>query len=338
MTGEKYCASRSRNELVFMAGVLGMACDISYLWYSHAYTKTIATAKATTANQQLARVVATATEWMANNPADHTNDAAIEIEKQFIDALVNPFVTDRQAAEGVLTRLRQTRESVLNREQQAKIKRLLSKQLASDASEVLKAAKTLIEQKDVLAAIVKLRQCLEHAKATEKTEAQRLLTEAEYSISDTRAYETLILLHEDDFFRVTLTRSMIDRDITHSSLVDVYKCTVRRNIERAIQRRQELRELAEARRTIDRLTAAQLQYNQSAKTAAIKIEASLAYLAKGYVCIEKEIQNTDTALRKIDMLVISSRQKLNAPWSGPTEIVVIDAKRIGAAMSEIILY
>lgn len=181
---------RSQVRLSLAIGLLGITSSIGAIWYSysqhqHFQDKTREIAAATA---QLAAASSAATEWIAK-PSDEQldDDFACKIETQLITALANPYATNRPPAEEQLKELRKTREEGRKLKQLQDVEQQVAKQLAGQTVALLEDAKALLQQKDIPAAIVKLKKYLADPEAPNLKDAQQLLIQAERSLSDERA-------------------------------------------------------------------------------------------------------------------------------------------------------
>lgn len=151
----------------------------------------------------------------------------------------------------MLTQVRRRRKQLA---EQARIE-----QAQREAIAILEDAKTQLDGREVADAITLLRKYVAHPHATEKDHAQRLLAEAETAVSDILTLDALIAMSAEEFDRVKTGAEMSDGKVTHPVLLAVRKETVQRNLDKAVQRREESRIAAEKRLEAERLAAMERQ-------------------------------------------------------------------------------
>lgn len=115
------------------------------------------------------------------------------------------------------------------------------RQLQQAADKVFAHAKRQLEARKLESAAKLLDEYIANSHATEATEAKSLRQQVDAATSDDLTLSTLVQLNETEFDRAKSSGVIQDRKITHAVLVAVRKETIERNIERAVQRRDENR-------------------------------------------------------------------------------------------------
>ncbi len=231
-----------KTTLITIWGTVGafvLACVLFLVWYSHFSHQT----KIAAANDGISKAVAIANDWLASNRSDDGET----VERQLSEALANEHATEKLDSEAVLNQVRQRRNQFA---EQARME-----QLQRQATAVFDDAKRQIDRKQVREGITLLQKYILDPHATEKAEAQRLLNEAEIAISDMLTYNTLAGMPEEEFARAKDGRGIDDGKVTHPPLVVVRNETIRKNIDKAYQKREEIRLAEEKRRKAERLAA-----------------------------------------------------------------------------------
>lgn len=220
-------------------GVFALACVLFLVWFSHSSHQ----GKITAANEHISQAVASANDWLGgDSPLDGE-----AVEQELAEALKDQVATERGDGESVLSQVRQRREQLA---EESRIE-----QGHREATAIWNDAKRQIDGKRVAEAIALLRKYVADPHATEKTDAQRLLAEAETAVSDRLALDALIAMTDEDFGRAKTAGEFRDGKVTHPALVAVRSETVQRNLEKAVERREEIRIAEEKRREVERLAA-----------------------------------------------------------------------------------
>jgi hypothetical protein len=108
------------------------------------------------------------------------------------------------------------------------------------AAQLLKDAKSRIDSKEIDKAISLLKQYLAQPLGADKEEAQRLLREAEKATSETAIVEVLIAMDDENFESVRRSGKVAGSQVTHPTLNAIYQEALRRSIEKATKRRDEI--------------------------------------------------------------------------------------------------
>jgi hypothetical protein len=246
-------APRSENEsegmsrhtfiaLWWFVGVFTLGCIIFLVWHFHSSNQ----ARIAGANDRIAQAVATAKEWAAGKSL--LDDEAAE--RQLAEALKDEVATEKGSAESVLSQVRQRREQLA---------------MQREAAAILEDAKKRLDEKEVAEAMALLEKYLAHPHATEKADAQRLLAEAEMAVSDMLTLDALIVMSDEEFDRVKASTVIDDGKVKHPVLVAVREVTTQRNLDKAAQRREELKLAEEKRREAERLVALERQRQEDAR-------------------------------------------------------------------------
>lgn len=236
----------SRKTLTAMwsfAALFALICLAFVVWHSNFTRKQQLAA----ANQRLSEAVAAAKEWASGNSSI---DGAV-IEKQLVDALADANGTDNNDGEAILKQVRERRGQI---EEENRIK---ASQL--EATAIFRDAKKHIDSKHLAEGVELLRTYLSHPNAGERAEAERLVAEAETAQSDTVTLDALVSMNDEAFNRASTTKTIDDGKVTHPVLVAVRTETVQRTLDKATQRRAELKSMEEARRKTEELAAMERQ-------------------------------------------------------------------------------
>ena len=205
-------------------GVFVLACVLFVVWHSHSSHQ----AKVAAANDRISEAVASANDWLAGNSSLDGES----VEERLVDALKNDDAKERTDGEAALDKVRQRREQLFKR---------------AETAAIFEEAKKLLDGRNIDKAIELLRQYAVDPHSTEKTDAQRLLAEAETAVSDSQALETLVAMTDEDFDRVKATGEIRDGKVGHPVLTAVRAETIQRTLKPAGERRQEIK-LAEEKR------------------------------------------------------------------------------------------
>jgi hypothetical protein len=237
-------------------GVFAVGCVLFLFWYSHSTNQ----AKIAAANDRIAQAVNKANQWITAGNQSPDSDA---VEQELAAALKDEVATDKHNGDAVLIDVRKRREQL------AKEARIAQAQRQATAK--FNDAKRNIDGKDVPGAIALLREYVANPNATEKAVGQRLLAEAELAVSDTFTFDTLVAMDKTAFSRAKTEGSITDGKITNPVLLTVRTDTIRRNLDKAAQRREEI-EIAEKQRLeAERLATMQRQKEQEEQR---KLEAA----------------------------------------------------------------
>ncbi|MCB9953266.1 MAG: hypothetical protein H6824_20015 [Planctomycetaceae bacterium] len=218
-------------------GIFALACIFFVVWHSHSSHQL----QIASANDRISDAVVSATEWIAGKSS---LDGEV-VEQQLVVALQDDNATERTNGEATLA---QVRERLVQLAEEARIEK--SEQ---DATAIFEDAKMRLNEKEVERAIELLGKYVTHPHATSKAEAQLLLAEAKIAVSDMLVVEVLVDMTDEDFDRVTTTGEISDGKVRHPILVVVRSETVRRNLKKAAQRREEVRIAEEKRVETERL-------------------------------------------------------------------------------------
>ncbi len=236
----------SKNTLIVLWSTVGLVvvgAVLFLVWHS----RSLQQAKIAAANDRISQAVAAANEWMTRKSL-RDGDA---IEQQLADALHDEVATQRGTGDSLLSEVRKRRDQLA---EQVRIE-----QSQREAAALFNDAKRQIEARRITDASALLRRYVAHPHATEKPDAQRLLDEMETATSDALTLDALIALSNDDFSRVKAGGAIEDGRVTHPVVVAARNETVHRNVDKALQRREEIRIADEKRKETERLAAMQRQ-------------------------------------------------------------------------------
>jgi len=218
----------SKTTLITMCSVVGglaLGCALFLVWHSNsAHQK-----KISDANVALSNAVSEAQEWLSNGDGE-----ADAIENALSDSLQNQLVTEKSKGEAVLADVQKRRAEIV-------------------ADATFDSAKEKLGQKEITDAVSLLEKYVADPNATEKSEAQSLLSQAEVAMSDKLALDTLNSMSDEEFDRVKASGIIGDGKVTHPILLAVRKDTVQRQLESVGKQREEIRIADEKRRETERL-------------------------------------------------------------------------------------
>jgi len=257
----------SRTTLVTLwsfVGVFALACVLLLAWHSYSSHQATITA----ANDRISEAVASANEWIAGK-SSLDGEA---VEQRLVDALQDHDATERTDGQAALARVRQRREQLA---EQARIE--LAEQ---EATAIFEDAKKRLDGNDVEKAIELIRKYVAHPHATEKTDAERLLTEAKTAVSDSLTLDTLMAMSDEEFARVKSSGQIKDDRVRHPILLAVRSETVQRNLDREVRRREEIRVAEEKRREAERLAAMERQRREEERRIAEEAKRQAAMKAE----------------------------------------------------------
>jgi len=232
----------SRKTLVAMwsfVGVFALGCVVFLVWHSHSSHQ----AKIAAANERISQAIAAANEWVAGQSSVDGE----AIERQLAGALKDEDATEKGNGDAVLSQVRQRRQQLA---EQARIE-----QAQRRATAIFNDAKREIDAKRVTEAITLLRKYVADPHATEQGEAQRLLAEAETAVSDMLTLDALVVMNDAAFERAKTAGTIDDGKVTHPVLLGVRSETIQRNLDKAAQRRAEMKVVEEKRREAERVAA-----------------------------------------------------------------------------------
>lgn len=175
------------------------------------------------------KILANATRQLKNGELDRANS--------LVDAYVNdPHATDIAAAESLRQQVK-TAKADIQRHQSQKA-----------ANELFADAKRQLETQRLETAAELLDEYVANPHATEIKEAQTLRQQLDTAASDDQTLASLLQLDDAEFDRAKADGVLDDGQVTHPLLIAVRKETIERNLELAIQRREENRLIEERRR------------------------------------------------------------------------------------------
>ena len=153
---------------------------------------------------------------------------AENVEHRLMKAIAANDVSEKANADAVLETVRTRRA-----------------ELAADS--LFDSAKTKLDAKAIVEAVALLKRYVADPHATKKPEAKQLLADCDLATSESAAIETLMAMSDEQFAQFRNTGKLDDRKITHPILVEIRATTLRRNLETANRRREEIK-IAEANR------------------------------------------------------------------------------------------
>lgn len=225
--------SMSRNTLFALwsfVGVFALACVLFLVWNSHSSHQ----AKVAAANGLISDAVVSANEWISGNSL-LTGEA---VEQRLSDVMKNVDATERTDGEATLAKTRQRRKQLVEQ---------------AEATAIYVAGKKRLDTNDVQNAIELLSKYVADPNATEKADAQRLLTDARIAVSDSQSLDVLVAMTDEEFDRVQATGEIKDGKFTHPALMAAHTETIQRNLNRAAERRMKIKLADEKRREKERL-------------------------------------------------------------------------------------
>ena len=183
------------------------------------------------------------------------------VEHRLMKAIAANDVSDKANADAVLETVRTRRA-----------------ELAADS--LFDSAKAKLDAKAIVEAVALLQRYVADGHATKKPEAQRLLADYDLATSDKAALQTLMALSDERFVQFRNTGKLDDRKITHPILVEIRATTLRRNLQTANQRREEIR-IAEAKRQQDeKIAEAKRQESERLALEAARRDVATVWLHK----------------------------------------------------------
>lgn len=254
---EGEAAGTGMNTLILMwslVGVFVLASVLFLVWHSHSSHQ----AKVITANNRISEATASANEWLSGNSLLDGE----AVEEQLADSLKNDDATRRVYGEATLVQVRERREQIFKQ---------------AEVAVIFEDAKKQIDGKNIEKAIELLRKCTVDPHSAVKVDAQQLLAEVEIAMSDALTVDTLVTMTDEGFDRVKTIGEIRDGKVTHPVLAAARNETVKRNLEKAIQRREETRIAQKKHREEERLAQLKRQQEEEER---LKVEqAQLARLA-----------------------------------------------------------
>jgi hypothetical protein len=221
-----------------LVGVFAVISVMFVVWHTHSSHQAIVV----TANDRISEAVASANEWIAgSSPLDGK-----VVEQRLVNALQSNAATERTHGEVSLAQVRQRQQQLVK---QARIEQAQLK-----ATSILEDAKARLDTEEVSDAVALLRIYLVHPHGTEKATAQRLLAEVETALSDTLTLDALVAMSVEEFDLVKSEGEIVDGKVSHPMLISVRKETVKRNLNKAFQLREQRRIAEEERREDERLS------------------------------------------------------------------------------------
>jgi hypothetical protein len=176
------------------------------------------------ANTEVREAVKGAAGWLKQGRAKEAEN----VEHRLMQAIAANDVSEKANADAVLKTVRTRRA-----------------ELAADS--LFDSAKTKLDAKAIVEAVALLHRYVAHPHATKKPEAKQLLADYDLATSKTAALQTLMAMSDEGFVQFRNTGKLDDRQLTHPILAEIRATTLRRNLEAANQRREEIK-IAEANR------------------------------------------------------------------------------------------
>ncbi len=206
-------------------GMVALGCVCFLAWYTHSEHR----AKIIAANDRITQAVAAANQWIgSNSPVDGE-----AVEQRLANAVATQDATEKARGEAMLAQVRNQRKQLADRPRIEKAQR--------EANAIFEEAQRQIDAKHVTQATGLLKKYIADPYATNKTEAERLLAEAEAAVSDTLTLDALIVMSAQEYDRAKTTGTIDDGKVTNPMLLAVRKETIQRNVGKAAQRRDEIK-------------------------------------------------------------------------------------------------
>ncbi len=213
-----------------LVGILAV-CGVTFIvWHSRSRHQ----AEIAAADAQASKSIANAKAWIAGDSPVHV----ALIEQELSEVLQNEFTTKKVDAEATLNQVRERRS-----------------QLAADS--VFDQARKQLDGNQVPEAILLLREYMIDPRGTRRTEAQRLLDEAEVAISESKTQESIASMTDDQLTAAgnSLSPEIPDGNVTHPALKRLRAEIASRHLVPELQRRNDLKIAAEKRLEAERLAA-----------------------------------------------------------------------------------
>lgn len=227
-------ASRSRNATIALCSLVAVIV-LAGIFFVVRLNDSLKQAKVSAANDRVSQAVTEANDWIAGKSSIIKGEA---IEQRLTDALKDTYATESAEGEAALVQVGQRRKQLAEQarilDEQARIKRL-----EQEATSVFEDAKTRLIANDAGKAIELLRNYVAHPHATQKSDAQKLLAEAEIAISDSWTLETLVAMSDEHFDQVKQTGEIRDGRVTSNLLKSTRAESVKRNLNKAVQQREQ---------------------------------------------------------------------------------------------------
>jgi hypothetical protein len=200
-------------------------------------------ARVDAANAEVRQAVQGAEGWLQQARAKEGEN----VEQRLMKAIAANEVSEKANADAMLETVRARRA-----------------ELAADA--LFEAAKAKLDAKSTAEAAALLQSYVADGHATKKPEARQLLADCELATSDKAALQTLVGLSDERFAQFQNTGKLDDGKLTRPMLVEIRATTLRRNLETATQRREEIK-VAEANRQQEEKRLAEAKRQESERLA-----------------------------------------------------------------------
>ncbi|MGO8746745.1 MAG: hypothetical protein ACLQNE_12210 [Thermoguttaceae bacterium] len=178
------------------------------------------------ANTEVREAVQGADGWLKQGSAKDKDGE--DVEHRLMKAIAANDVSEKADADAVLETVRTRRA-----------------ELAADS--LFDSAKTQLDAKAIVEAVALLHRYVADRHATKKPEAQQLLADCDLATSEIAALQTLMAMSDERFVQFRNTGKLDDGKTTPPILEEIRATTLRRNLEKANQRREE-NKIAEANR------------------------------------------------------------------------------------------
>jgi hypothetical protein len=225
----------SKNAIVGMwwaVGVFAVAVLLFVFWLARSHHQ----AHIADADQQISQAIAKADEWLSGK----STDKAEAVEQELAKAVASKYATNKDNGEAVLNQVR------IHKAQR-------------QATAIFNDAKKQIECRRVAEAISLLHKYVSDPHATNKSDAERLLSEAEIALSDKSTVDTLLTMDDEMLARVKAGGTIDDDKVRHPVLVAVRNETIKRNLDTVLQQREDAMLVEKKRREEERLAALERQ-------------------------------------------------------------------------------
>jgi hypothetical protein len=281
--------------------VFALGSVVFLAWFSCSQQQ----AKILAANDRISEAVATANKWIvSNSPVDGET-----AEQRLASALADKDATEKARGDAMLRQVRDQRKQITER--------LLIERAQQQADAVLEDAKQQIDRKRVTEALVLLRKYTVDPHATKRAEAERLLSEAEAALSDTLAFDVLMAMDNQRFDRTKATCTIDDGKITYPALLAIRNETVRRNLEKAAHKREEIRVAEEKHR--EDIKVAEEKHREEIRAAALEQH-------------RKETRAIEEQRRKEKSQADEEERERRSREAGPVEVGVVSGQKVFGRM------
>jgi hypothetical protein len=231
----------SKTTLIAMCSVVGIlvvGCVLFLVWDS----KSSHQQKISDANVAVSSAVAEAQEWLSNGDGE-----ADAIEDALADSLQNQLVTEKSKGETVLADVQKRRAEIVAKVQKQRA------EIIADA--MFDSAREKLGQKEITEAVSLLKKYVADPNASQKGEAQSLLSQFDIATSDTLTISAMVEMSDETFNQAIAAGVIDDGKVTHPTLVVLRQETIRLNANKIRTQRQQAHLLEEKRQEAAKLAA-----------------------------------------------------------------------------------